>query len=181
MRPNLADLAKFHEKRVTVQGSVRDFGATPRNRRLKPTIVLVSVTLPDDTWICGLCWFTYGKRFRDQQLQVGAHCIFRPADHSWALGPPTVPYANSETRPLASTGELMCMDDRDTDVLHVRNAYTLLEPSLGARDGTAILLLIPAGQRARKSGRAHEQWTYGETRSTRPARGRPHLRTRRDL
>ena len=69
-------LDEFNGKRVHVVGDVGDFGATPRFKRLEPTIVLHGVTLPDGTRVREECWFTLGKGFRDQHLQVGDRIEF---------------------------------------------------------------------------------------------------------
>jgi hypothetical protein len=66
---------------VHVVAKVTGFGATPRFKQLDPTIEIQDVTLPDDTLpndplVCELCWFSLGKGFRDQHLQVGDRIAF---------------------------------------------------------------------------------------------------------
>jgi hypothetical protein len=69
-------LDELNGQRVPLVGDVGAFGATPRNRRLEPTIVFHGVTLPDGTSVRPECWFTLGKGFRDQHLQVGDRVAF---------------------------------------------------------------------------------------------------------
>jgi hypothetical protein len=76
MPSKFAHLDEFNGTRVIVQGLVTGFGATPRFKRLEPTIEFQGVTLPDGTLVREECWFSLGKGFRDQHLQVGDRVTF---------------------------------------------------------------------------------------------------------
>lgn len=69
-------LDEFDGKRVIVRGDVGDFGVSAGYRGPEQTIVIHGVTSPDGTPVKPECWFTLGKGFRDQHLQVGDRVEF---------------------------------------------------------------------------------------------------------
>jgi hypothetical protein len=76
MPSKFAHLDEFNGKRVHVVGDVGAFGATPRNKRLEPTIEIEGVTFPNGAPVRDVCWFSLGKGFRDQHLRVGDRVEF---------------------------------------------------------------------------------------------------------